>query len=157
MYNCFDISKEFLNLAKKEGASIAPMKLLKLVYIAHGYHLGFQKGPLIENTVQAWKYGPVIADLYHATKKFGSFPVDCDYIDLLSSNELAEEDKHFLSLVWNAYKQLSGLQLSSLTHQDGTPWAVTYDGEYHKTISNEVIENYYTQLINERAESTPQA
>lgn len=150
MYTCFDVAKYLLDLAKSEGKTIAPMKLLKLTYIAHGYNLGFNKGPLIENSVQAWKYGPVIPELYHATKKFGSFPVDGELIDLLSTQELKDEDKHFISLIWNSYKHLGGLQLSTLTHQPETPWAKTYDGGYHKNISNEVIQDYYTKLINER-------
>jgi uncharacterized phage-associated protein len=153
MYNCFDIAKEFLSLAKDEGKIIPPMKLLKLTYIAHGYYLGFGKGPLIEDRIEAWKYGPVIPELYHATKKFGSYPVDYDYIDLISANELSSEDKHFISLIWNNYKQLGGLQLSTLTHQENTPWALTYDGDFYKVISNEVIESYYKKLIDERSKA----
>ena len=150
MYTCFDIAKEFLNLAKAEGKTIAPMKLLKLTYIAHGYHLGFNRGPLIENPIEAWKYGPVIPELYHATKKFGKFPVDCEYIDLLSSHELPIDEKHFISLIWTSYKHLGGLQLSTLTHQENTPWALTYNGNFYKPITNEVIEKYYKALIHER-------
>lgn len=150
MYTCFDVAKYFLQLAKSENKTLAPMKLLKLTYIAHGYHLGFNKGPLIENSIQAWKYGPVIPELYHATKKFSNFPVDIELIDLLTTQDLKEEDKHFVSLIWNAYKHLGGLQLSTLTHQPETPWAKIYDGEYHKNIPNEVIKDYYTNLINER-------
>lgn len=33
-YNCFDIAKEFLKLAKSNGETLSPMKLLKLTYIA---------------------------------------------------------------------------------------------------------------------------
>lgn len=154
MYNCFDIAKEFLTLAKEEGLTIAPMKLLKLVYIAHGYHLGFKKAPLINNPVQAWKYGPVIPELYQITKKFGKFPVDPDLVDMFYSKELSATDKHFVKLVWNAYKHLNGLQLSTLTHAKDTPWEKTYDGGFHKIIPNSIIEDYYTNMINERAKST---
>lgn len=128
------------------------MKLLKLVYIAHGYNLGFEKGDLITDPVEAWKYGPVISELYHATKKFGKLPVDPDWIDLLSTNKVSQDDKHFIKLIWNAYKHLSGLQLSTLTHQDGTPWQKTYNPDsYHKIISNKLIESYYKEMINERS------
>lgn len=151
MYSCFDISKEFLALAKEEGLTIAPMKLLKLVYIAHGYHLGFKKKPLINNPIQAWKYGPVIPELYHTTKKFGRYPVDPDLIEMFFTKELTEEDKHFLKLVWNAYKHLNGLQLSTLTHAKDTPWEKTYDGVHNKLIPNNLIEEYYTNMINQRS------
>lgn len=150
MYNCFDISKEFLKLARKEGVTVAPMKLLKLVYIAHGYNLGFYKKPLISNSIEAWKYGPVIPELYHFTKKFGKHPVDPDLIDVLSTVDLEENDKKFIKLVWDAYKRLNGLELSTLTHEKDTPWEKTYNGDFYKVIPNELIQDYYTDMINKR-------
>jgi len=79
------------------------MKLLKLTYIAHGYYLGFFEKPLIENEVQAWKYGPVIPELYHVIKRFGNGRVDADIIDLYSENKINDTEKDFLKLIWNAY------------------------------------------------------
>lgn len=60
MYSSFDIAKKILKLAKKDGVSVDTMKLLKLVYITHGWYLGFNEEPLISDEIQAWKYGPVI-------------------------------------------------------------------------------------------------
>lgn len=155
MYNCFDISKEFLRLAEKEGVGIDTMKLLKLVYIAHGYNLGFFGKPLFSNQVQAWKYGPVIPVLYHVIKRFGTGNVESNTIELYSESELQEIDKHLLLQVWNAYKGFSGLELSSKTHEEGTPWAQCYqeNGGY-RIINNSIIENYYKELINERTSTS---
>ena len=108
MYNCFDIAKQFLKFAKEEGIGIEPMKLLKLTYIAHGWHLGFYSKPLMVNNIEAWKYGPVIPDLYHVTKRFGFSNVDLDPIRIRSTNDLNEEELKFLKLIWNNYKQFSG-------------------------------------------------
>lgn len=152
MYNCFDVAKYFLDLAKRDGYSMPPMKLLKLTYIAQGYYLGFYDKPLFSNEVQAWKYGPVIPDLYHVTKRYGRRSVDPFVVDIYSESELSDNDKHFISLVWNTYKKNDGLELSSLTHQDGSPWSIVYeDSVFHKPISNEVIRNYYKNLISERS------
>lgn len=151
MYNCFDISKEFLKLAKDDGNGIDTMKLLKLTYIAHGYYLGFFGKPLIENEVQAWKYGPVIPELYHVIKRFGNGRVDADIIDLYSENKINDTEKDFLKLIWNAYKKNNGLQLSSKTHEKGTPWDQVYEeGVSNKVIDNQIIEKYYKNFINER-------
>lgn len=152
MYNCFDVAKQFLKLAKEDGVGIEPMKLLKLTYIAHGWYMGFNDEPLISNNVQAWKYGPVIPELYHVTKRFGYNDVDIDIVDLYSENKLTDYDKHFINLIWNTYKTFTGLELSSKTHKDGTPWSLVYKpGQMHKVIDNGVIKDYYKELIHEQS------
>ncbi|WPO89927.1 Panacea domain-containing protein [Chryseobacterium sp. HR92] len=147
MYNCFDVAKQFLKLAKEDGVGIEPMKLLKLTYIAHGWHLGFFGKPLISNTIEAWKYGPVIPDLYHVTKTFGFSNVDINTFQIRSTTELKEDDAKFLKVIWDNYKQFSGLDLSTKTHLNDTPWKETYDGSFNKVIDNATIEKYYKNLI----------
>lgn len=157
MYNCFDIAKQFLKFAKEDGMVIEPMKLLKLTYIAHGWHLGFYGKPLISNAIEAWKYGPVIPELYHVTKRFGFGEVDFNTLQIRSNNILSNEDEKFVKVIWDNYKQFSGLDLSTKTHQDGTPWSEVYDGTFNKVIDNNTIEKYYKNLIanpnNEQSES----
>ena len=51
------------------------MKLQKLVYIAHGWHLGLFDGLLISERVEAWRWGPVIESLYHEFKEFAKQPI----------------------------------------------------------------------------------
>lgn len=153
MYNCFDIAKTFVKFAKAENKGVDTMKLLKLTYIAHGYYLGFFSKPLFESQVEAWKYGPVIPELYHVIKRFGTGNVDKDLLDLYSENQIIGKDEKFLKAVWNFYKNHSGLTLSSKTHEEGTPWAKTYNSNtFHKAIENSLIEEYYKNLINVRNE-----
>lgn len=147
MYNCFDIAKQFLRLAYEEGIDVEPMKLLKLTYIAHGWHLGFYGKPLINNGIEAWKYGPVIPELYHVTKRFGFSNVDLETIDLYSESNLQGEDLKFVNIIWNNYKKFSGLDLSAKTHIEGSPWSQVYDGSFNKLIDNSVIEEYYKKFI----------
>lgn len=152
MYNCFDIADYFLKKAKDEGQVLDPMKLLKLTYIAHGYNLGFFDKPLFSNKIQAWMYGTVIPDLYHVIKRFRSGPVDESIMELYSEKKIEGEQKKLLDFVWSHYKKLTGLQLSDLTHKEGTPWKTTYNSTYDLEIPNEVIKEYYKQLIKGKSE-----
>ena len=147
MYNCFDIAKYFIELAKEEGQGIDPMKLLKLTYIAHGWYLGLTDRPLFENQVQSWKFGAVIPDLYYSIKMFGKNNVDPFLLSISAKNELKEEDKEFIKKIWNNYKNLSGLQLSALTHEEGSPWSQTWDGTHDVVIENSIIDDYYKQKL----------
>ncbi|MBE7653709.1 DUF4065 domain-containing protein [Tenacibaculum finnmarkense] len=148
MYNCFDIAKKFVYLSQKEGVSMSAMKLLKLTYIAHGYYLAFSEKPLFSNSIEAWKYGPVIPDLYHIIKRVDFSSNDFNYIEMYSQNNLSKDDDKFIEAVWNAYKKFDGGQLSSKTHQDGTPWDKTYNGQAFTKINDGLIKEYYQKKIN---------
>ena len=150
-YNCFDIAKQFLTLAGKEGTNIDPMKLLKLVYISHGYYLGFFNKPLFDNRIEAWKHGPVIPDLYHTIKIFGNNAVDERIINLhVGNDDIKKEDKDFLKNLWDAYKKYDGLELSTKTHEKGSPW-YKYRDQYESKpqIPDPEIKGYYKHIIDE--------
>lgn len=150
MYNCFDIAKKLLELAKKEGYAVSTMKLLKLTYIVHGWYLAFFDKPLFKNEVQAWQYGPVIPELYHVIKRFGTSNVQLETISIYAENNLNDEDEKFIGVIWNAYKKFNGLQLSTKTHEEGTPWDKVYKGKFHTPIDNITIKNYYQKLREEK-------
>ncbi|WP_273979441.1 Panacea domain-containing protein [Vibrio parahaemolyticus] len=163
-YSAKAIANAFLELAESEGAKIEPMKMQKLVYIAHGWALGLMGEPLIREDVQAWKYGPVIQDLYHEFKRYGRDPIvhratdihlDHASLKLIEDTpEVSPEDSDAHALiekVWEVYSKFSGPQLSNITHMSGTPWDTTFNGEHQRVIDNEVIKHHYQELSNKRA------
>ncbi len=155
-YSAKAVANVFLHLAKSEGTTIAPMKIQKLVYFANGWALGLAGQPLIQENVQAWKYGPVIEELYHEFKRFGSGPITQNATNVSldpSSLQLIEEapqipdsdeDAHALiRKIWDVYGKFSGPQLSNLTHKSDTPWDKTYNGSHQQVIPNKVIQEYF--------------
>jgi uncharacterized phage-associated protein len=153
-YDPVAVANFFIQKSIDTGIEVTPMKLLKLVYIAHGWSLGLLDQPLIDNEVQAWKYGPVIEDLYHELKGYGRDRVtkritklDWDGImPHIHTPTIAEDDeltRKLLNKVWDAYGNLSGLGLSAITHKDGTPWSLTSPGGI---IANDLIKAHYRDL-----------
>jgi uncharacterized phage-associated protein len=145
------VANRFLELASEHGDTLTPMQILKLVYIGHGWMLGMYGVPLIVDDVQAWKFGPVIPRLYNAVKDFRDNPVrgplpvrDCPL--------LIDIETDLISQVYDQYGSMTGPSLSRLTHQAGTPWALTYrEGVNGLVISNDLIEEHYNQLAMEAA------
>lgn len=45
------------------------MQVIKMAHIAHGYSLAIHNEPLVDEAVEAWKYGPVVPSLYYRAKK----------------------------------------------------------------------------------------
>lgn len=134
------------------GEALTAMKLIKLVYLAHAWHLGFKKSPLLSETVEAWKYGPVIRSLYHRLKEYGGGPVTSPISTPFfhSEVEIDSDTKGLLDAVFKAYQKVTALQLSTWTHQKGTPWWEIWEdngGKYRKSapIPNETIKAYFTK------------
>ncbi len=130
-------------LCLRRGLPTTPMHVLKLSYICHGWMLGIHGIPLIQESVEAWRYGPVIPDVYHRYKSFQGEPIDVFPID--HSESLSGLGNNLISAVLKAYEDYTGWQLSSITHQPGTPWHKVYNGGYGENaiIPNKVIKEYY--------------
>lgn len=149
-YDAAIVANRFIELARQKGEKLTPMQLIKLSYIAHGFSLAILKRPLLDESVEAWKYGPVIPSLYKRLKKYGSGPV----VDAVSAwsfrdaEKLDEEDRQLIDMVFDKYGKFTGVQLSHLTHRPGTPWAETYEPNVMGAdIDDAVIRTHYATLL----------
>ncbi|GER00806.1 hypothetical protein JCM17845_14290 [Iodidimonas gelatinilytica] len=146
MANSISVANYLLTLAEESDATLTPMQVLKLVYIAHGWNLGLYGKPLIKEEIQAWQYGPVIPRLYKLIKKFRSNPVQGP-LSGVQEHDLKDKEKDLIKQVFKIYGKKTGPALSRLTHQAGSPWALTYsEGEFGMLISNDIIEDHYSRL-----------
>lgn len=157
MQNSLSIANYFITKSWERGTELTPMKLVKLVYIAHGWHLGITDQPLLNEIPQAWQYGPVVPTVYHSFKSYGNKQVTQLYSDLTPSGIItpAITDASIsllLNKVWDIYSQYNGPQLSTLTHQPGTPWDIVWNqqgGKYTHgaIIPNNIIAAHYKTVI----------
>jgi uncharacterized phage-associated protein len=144
-YSPHIIANYFIELSLQTGKELTPMKLVKLVYISHGWYLGLTNKPLIIEGVQAWKYGPVVTSVYHDFKHYGN--------QQITSMVISQSDIEFLNKIWDVYKDMNGLQLSTLTHQKDTPWDIVWNQKDGKKINgalipNDIIKNHYKAKMN---------
>lgn len=155
-------SKAIANWFLSRGVPLTPMKLQKLVYFAHGWHLAIKEQRLIDEAIEAWRWGPVVPSLYHEFKRFGSGNIQT----LATSGwrlegtepawnvpEVPEEDVPTLGLlkeVWDVYGHYSGVQLSAMTHLPDSPWTKVWNdrGQFVKgtDIPDDLIKAYFKHL-----------
>ncbi len=146
------IANFFVRKAGETQSDLTPMKLLKLVYIAHGWHLGITSRPLISEDVEAWRYGPVIRSMYKEFKNLGDGQIrESDVSNNCPIRELQRLEP-FLNSIWDKYGCLSGTQLSTLTHEQETPWDITWNKMGGKSsgrsvIPNELIRDHYRTKV----------
>lgn len=142
--------------AHHEGSIITPLKVLKLVYLAHGWHLGLYEKPLIGESAQAWRYGPVIPSVYEDFRHYGHSTIERQKVvpcggNLMIPTVTDEKVRTFLSRVWDAYKHFDGLHLSTLAHAEGTPWDITWKryggGDFlGHPIANSLLVDHYSRM-----------
>lgn len=144
----------FIDRARADGRKLDPMKLQKLMWFAQGWALGLGGAPLVDEYFEAWEYGPVLPSIYHEFKEFGSQTIDRPATIFNLDNWETEAPKlgsdsgieKLLNKVWDIYGPLSGIQLSKMTHEAGSPWDVTRKnnvGMRNADIPNELIAEFF--------------
>jgi uncharacterized phage-associated protein len=140
------VANRFLDLGMRDGIFIDPMKIQKLVYLGHGWNLVFYGSPLFVQPVEAWRYGPVVPDLYQEFREFRAGPIKRK---ANVSGLLIPQTTGLLDSVWQTYKGFSAVQLSMLTHEPGGAWDLTIKnmGGFHGSpiIPNELIAEEFRQ------------
>jgi uncharacterized phage-associated protein len=148
LQNPFTVAQFFINKSAETGIELSPMKLIKMAYLGHGWHLGIYNEPLFSESVQAWKYGPVIESLYHALKQYGSQQIPAEAIVEPFGASCTSDTTPFLERIWDVHSKYTALQLATLTHQTGSPWYTVWHeqgGANQKgaVIPDELIKSFY--------------
>lgn len=58
------IANWFITKIIANGVTAKKTEILKLVYLAHGWHLESGLGPLVDDRFEAWEFGPVLPNLF---------------------------------------------------------------------------------------------
>ena len=143
-----DVADQLIRLSQQDEIPVTPMQVQKLAYFCHAWMLGLGKGPLFQDAVESWQYGPVIRSVYHALKRYGSRPVTNTH--QVEPPQFTREENNIINRVWEKYREVDGLELSRLTHAEGTPWHQTFSrGKHSQIIPNHLIRDYYAAVIAE--------
>ena len=165
-YDANAVANHFLDMATSKGKALTPMKLQKLVYFAHGWNLALFEEPLIDEPIQAWKFGPVVPSLYQEFKHAGNSAIvtkatNFNFKDFeVVTPDVPESDERtraLLDRVWNSYGKLSAIDLSNLTHLPNTPWEQVMKESgpdvRNAIIPNDKIRDHFKALATKNRES----
>ena len=125
----------------KDNNSLTIMSQLKLAYISHGWFLALHDQQLFHNPIEAWKYGPVVPDIYFSFKYQGRIPRQKV---ATKTNMIDETIEDFLEQIYGIYGSMPAFKLSTLTHVKGGPWDITRKlGGFYTQIPDELIKQHY--------------
>lgn len=117
------------------------MKLQKLVYYGQVWSVVWDDDVLFEEPIQAWDNGPVVRELWEATR--GQFRIrgipDGD------ASKVGESARATIERMLKTYGDKDAQWLSDLTHMEA-PWKEAYARGQNSVISLECISEYYSSL-----------
>lgn len=152
------VANRFIELAHANNESISNMKLQKLVYFAQGFYAALNNGaPLFEENFEAWKYGPVMPQLYHKFKVYfaGTIPAQHPF---QTSDDLTENESKVVDWVFSNLGNLSAMRLSDISHKTGSPWYLVYHGtQREKFIPVSTLTEYFSQFVKSKTATAAQA
>lgn len=151
MHDAKAVARALIEMAAERQIEITNLKLQKLLYFAHGLMLAQHGRALVNENFQAWKYGPVLEDLYHDLKVFGTSPIRPEdgfikYWPTLPEN--ADAEKRAISDVLDQLGTMRGGELINLSHDPNGPWhAVFQEQTESSTIGDDRIESYFKTIV----------
>lgn len=144
MANLQDVAQCFLYLeGTNEGDGISNLKLQKLVYYAQGFYSAIFDNPLFNEDISAWTHGPVVPELYHQYKQYGSNHIPP--INNFDTNSLTKDEFELIEEVYQVFGQYSAWKLRNMTHEE-SPW-IDHEADAG-VIPKEAITDYFKTRIN---------
>lgn len=158
--SALSVANYFVQKSLDGDKDLKPLKLMKLVYIAHGFMLALLDRSVFNrkyDKVEAWKYGPVVPSVYHSFKNFRNQPIDKKTVIARSDDNvnftfeepmLSDQEATIVcNLVWNRYSKYDDGKLVDILHAKGTPWGRCYVPDMNMPIPDGVTKAYYKGLV----------
>ena len=98
------------------AGAVDQIKLQKLLYYAQGWSLAWRGEALFPETVEAWRWGPVVDAAYQDYKRHGMD--EFERPESGDSEALTVEELGVVAAVVDRYGQLGQWELQQLTHED---------------------------------------
>ena len=139
MYNALDVAKYIITYCKKNQKPISNLKLQKLLYFVQAQFLVSENHACFNNRIEAWDLGPVVPDVYHQFKVYGSNP-----IILWKDGHfgISTHDRNIIDSIVDDCNQYTASQLVDLTHLQ-TPWIQAREKAHNGQITNESIREFF--------------
>lgn len=140
-YDVRAIANFVLQCAEYRRRPLTNLAINKIVFFLHAFHLIQFGRPLVSAKIEAWQFGPVFRELYHAFKRYEDRPIldRALRIDPVSGQlvvcvePLDEETEAFLREELSKLLLLSAADLVAWSHKEGSPWERVWN---HKGASN---------------------
>ncbi|MBQ7702417.1 MAG: DUF4065 domain-containing protein [Candidatus Methanomethylophilaceae archaeon] len=122
--NALDIAYHLVKKYADEGKPLTNIKLQKLLYFAWILHYNNTGERLFDNKFYAWKFGPVVEDVYYMYRTYAAMPI---YRPLGKTEpQINKELKSLIDLVFKEYSNKTLTEIIKLAHDECGSWNSVY-------------------------------
>ena len=143
MHDARAIANALITRGLDTAQGLAPLQIIKMTYLCHGWMLGLHHRAMSRQPVEAWQYGPVVPAVYHAVKRYGSRPVRT-LVRMAKRHTFDPLEDDLIDQVFGVYGGFTGIELAAMTCTRGSPWDRTRCREDRNApIPDAWIEEYF--------------
>ena len=137
------VANWFIGRGISEGSPLTHIEVQKLMYFSHGWMLGIHEQPLHHGVWEAWRYGPVLPEIYFKLNYNQGEPITSGIP--VPPEEFTDEELSIMNVVYG-YRRLGTSTLIGMAHSRGGPWdQVWCDRGDSGIISNEMMRPYFSE------------
>ena len=103
-YRAIDIASYIIKYSNEIGSPVDNLKLQKLLYYSQAAVLVELKRKCFEEPIIAWKFGPVVPDVYQRYKEYGR-----NEIQELDENKMMRFDDKKMKIVYESAKEINAV------------------------------------------------
>lgn len=128
---------------KVQGKKMDNLRLNIMLYYVQGLSLAANNRPIFSDSIEAWKMGPVVREVYDRYKTFGKNEITVEvvyHIDVELANIITMYN------VVLELKDKSGIALMhDIRKNKNNPWVKAHSEYEGKTVSNDDIKQFFSE------------
>jgi len=121
-YSVLEIAKYIITYCEDSNAPISNLKLQQILYFLQAEYYKTQHKPIFDEDICAWKFGPVVPDVYYEFCYYGGSSIIAQY-----TTTLDEKDKEIINSITDKLKNIPVWKLIQETNASETPWATIFN------------------------------
>jgi uncharacterized phage-associated protein len=118
-YRAMDIAKYVISKCTEDKKPITNLQLQKILFFIQRDYLKENSCPLFSDDVEAWQFGPVVADVYYAFCGMGSMKILGEYTP---STSIEKNDRCFIDKIVEAKREKYPWDLVRESHKKDGAW-----------------------------------
>ena len=124
MYMAMTVAKYIVSKCTRNNTPICNLQLQKLLYLIQKESLVINDEPIFVDEIEAWRFGPVVPNVFSHFSGYGAMPIVIEYI----VNKISDDDKELIDDVVDRKKMLHPWDYLEEICGDGVAWCRVWDG-----------------------------
>lgn len=138
MYTAVEIARYIINRCIRLGKPVSNLQLQKILYYVQGEFMRSTDGEILfEDDIMAWKYGPVVPNVYYAFNNYSSSDINIPQEQIT----LEENEMNVIDPIIDTKSNLNAWKLVEDTHLE-FPWRNTYYND-EEIITREKMQEFF--------------